>query len=230
MDPTAVEREKAAAAQRGVQYVEDGMVVGLGTGSTAAYAIVALGALVRSGSHRVRGVPSSEQAANLARAHGIPLIDFDEVDAIDVAIDGADEVLASGDAIKGAGGALVREKIVASASRCFIIVADSHKLVTRLGARPLPVEVVPFGWRLVRRRLEALGFDVTLRMTAADQPFRSDNGNHILDAHLRAGASLPDDHTLRAIVGVVDHGLFRGLAHHVVIGRGDAAQVFDVRR
>lgn len=224
------EREKAAAARRAVQFVEDGMVVGLGTGSTAAYAIAALGALVRSGSHRLRGVPTSEQTAALARAHGIPLVGLDDIDGVDVTIDGADEVLENGDAIKGAGGALVREKIVATASARVVLVVDAGKLVARLGGQPLPVEVVPFGAPVVQRRLAALGLDVTRRHDASGAPFRSDNGNHILDARLRGDATLPDDRALRAIVGVVDHGLFQGLTHHVVVGRGDDAQVIDCRR
>lgn len=223
------EREKAAAAQRSLAFVEDGMVVGLGTGSTAAHAIRGLGALVRAG-WRLRGVATSEHTATLARSEQIPLVSLEDVAAIDVTIDGADQVLASGDAIKGAGGALVREKIVATVSRRVVFIVDASKLVTRLGGLPLPIEVVPFGAAVVRRRLEALGFDARLRLDHAQQPFRSDNGNVIVDAQLRPGGNLPDDHTLRAIVGVVEHGLFRGLAHHVVIGRGDDVEVIDVAR
>ena len=223
------ESEKKAAAQRSLGFVEDGMVVGLGTGSTAAHAIRGLGTLVRAG-WRLRGVATSERSAALARDERIPLMSLDDVEAIDVTIDGADEVLANGDAIKGAGGALVREKIVASVSQRVVLVVDSTKLVLQLGAQPLPVEVVPFGAAVVQRRLAALGFDARLRVDERQQPFRSDNGNAILDAHLRPGHPLPDDITLRAIVGVVDHGLFRGLAHHVVIGRGNDVEVIDVVR
>lgn len=224
-----LDREKDAAARRSLDFVEDGMVVGLGTGTTARYAIERLGARVRDG-WRLQGVPTSETTAALARQHGIPLVTLEEVAGIDVTIDGADEVLATGDAIKGAGGALVREKIVATASRRVVFIVDARKLVPRLGAQPLPVEVVPFGWPVVQRALAAHGFDVTLRRDTSGAPFRSDNGNHILDARLRAGAELPDDATLRAIVGVVDHGLFRALAHHVVVGRGDEVEVIDCAR
>lgn len=223
------DREKAAAARRSLGFIEDGMVVGLGTGSTAAHAIRGLGALVRAG-WRVRGVPTSEHTAALARREQIPLVSLDEVTEVDVTIDGADEVAVNGDAVKGAGGALVREKIVASVSRRVVLIGDSSKLVDRLGGQPLPVEVVPFGAAVVRRRLETLGFDARLRLDQAQQPFRSDNGNLIVDAQLRSGAELPDDHTLRAIIGVVEHGLFCGLAHHVVIGRGDDVEVIDVAR
>lgn len=224
------DREKDAAARRSLDFVQDSMVVGLGTGTTARYAIERLGARVRDG-WRLRGVPTSDATAALARQHGIPLVTLEEVEAIDVTIDGADEVLATGDAIKGAGGALVREKIVATASRRVVFIGDARKLVPRLGAQPLPVEVVPFGWPVVQRALAAHGFDATLRRDASGAPFRSDNGNHILEARLRAGAALPDDATIRAIVGVVDHGLFRGLADHVIIGRGDQVEVIDcVRR
>jgi len=223
------DQEKALAAARSLQFVQDGMTVGLGTGSTAAHAIRELGARVRAG-WRLRGVPTSERTAALARAEQIPLVSLDDVAEIHVTIDGADEVLASGDAIKGAGGALVREKIVASVSRRVVFIADASKLVTRLGGHPVPVEVVPFGAAVVQRRLAGLGFDARLRLDASQQPFRSDNGNYIVDARLLAGATLPDDHTLRAIVGVVEHGLFRGFAHHIVIGRGDDVEVIDIVR
>ncbi|HTU99718.1 MAG TPA: ribose-5-phosphate isomerase RpiA [Luteitalea sp.] len=220
------EREKALAAQAAMQFVADGMVIGLGTGSTAEHAIRLLGGLVRDGL-RVSGVPTSERTAALARAEGIPLLLPERGPTIDLTIDGADEVLVNGDAIKGAGGALVREKIVATASRHVVFIVDSSKLVASLGAQPLPVEVVEFGHAFVARQLEDLGFAVTMRASRDGGPYRSENGNPILDARLRSGRALPDDATLRGIAGVVEHGLFRAIARHVVVGRGHTTEIYE---
>jgi ribose 5-phosphate isomerase A len=226
-DVTDLDREQERAARYSMRFIDDGMVVGLGTGATAAHAIRMIGARVRDG-HRLVGVPTSAGSAALASEHGIRLLTPDQVEAIDVTIDGADEVVPNCDALKGAGGALVRERIVAAASRLVVFIVDSSKPVARLGIRPVPFEVVPFGRSGVARRLAVLGFVPTLRLTRAGEVFLTENGNQILDAQWRhAGEALPDDDTLRRIAGVVDHGVFRGVAHHVVVGRGDRIEVLS---
>ena len=228
MAVTDLERERERAARHSLQFVSDGMVVGLGTGGTAAHAIRMIGALVRDG-RRLVGVPTSARTAALARDHGIPLVTPDQVDTIDLTIDGADEVVPTCDAVKGAGGALVRERIVAAASRRVVFIVDSSKLVARLGTGPVPFEVVPFGRSGVARRLAALGFEPALRLTPSGSVFQTENGNHILDARWRPAGELPGDDTLRGIAGVVDHGVFRGVAQLVVVGRGEQVEVLERR-
>src|SRR5665213_3269010 len=183
-DRDALKRAAAAAA---VAMVADGMTIGLGSGTTAAFAVAALGRRVKEGL-RVTGVPTSEATAALARAVGIPLAGLTQDRYLDLTIDGADEIArGSLDLIKGLGGALLREKIVAAASARLVIVADSSKLVDRLGTRaPVPVEVVAFGWETTAARLEALGVRPTPRLDAAKQLFRTDDGNLILDCAVGA--------------------------------------------
>ncbi len=213
---------KKAAGERAAEQAEDGMIVGLGTGSTAFYAIRKLGERVREGL-RIRGIPTSEQSRNQAESEGIPLIDFSDATRIDLTIDGADEIDSAFNLIKGGGGALFREKLVAAASLREIIVADESKLKERLGAFPLPVEVVPFGWQFVRLKLEALGCRATLRIRE-DRTFVTDNGNHILDCAFGAIEEPGDlERRIAAICGVVESGLFVGLAHHIVIGKADGS-------
>ncbi len=212
MDP------KEASAKAALKHVKEGMVVGLGTGSTVAHAIRALGEEVKGGLGIV-GVPTSRATEAMAREVGIPLVSLEYHPDIDVAIDGADEVSPRLDLIKGMGGALVREKIVASAAKAFIVVVDEGKMVEVLGTRsPLPVEVIPFGWSLAARRLEALGCKVELKREGGE-PFRSDNGNYNL---LCRFPSIPEPSYLAAriagIPGVVDHGLFLGMATQVLVG------------
>lgn len=211
---------KKRAGEKAAEYVESGQIVGLGTGSTAYFAIVRLGALVREGLD-IRGIATSESSAALAREQGIRLIDFSVTDRIDVTIDGADEVDRSFNLIKGGGGALLREKIVARATETQIIVADDSKLKSQLGAFPLPVEITPFGWQATRARIRGLGCEPQLRMTESD-PFATDNGNNILDCPFEA---IPDaaelERALRSIPGVVECGLFVALTDRVVIGKPD---------
>lgn len=212
--------EKQAAARRAVECVESGMVLGLGSGSTAAYAIRMIGERVRRGL-RVRGIPTSLRSAELARAEGIPLISFDEETRIDLTIDGADEVTESLQLIKGGGGALLREKIVASASARVLIIVDSAKLVPVLGRFPLPVEVLPFARPLVARWLQEAGGEVRLRTAADGQPLVTDQGNHILDCRFGLLADPgPLAARLRQIPGLIEHGLFLDLASCALIGRG----------
>jgi ribose 5-phosphate isomerase A len=225
---TGAERAKAVAAERAVEYVEDGMRLGLGTGSTAAWMVRALGRLVREDGLRVTGVPTSERTAGLARAEGIAVSTLEETPRLDLTLDGADEHDDALDLIKGGGGALLREKIVAAASDRMIVMADPSKRVATLGAFPLPVEVAAFGWRatlaMVEERL--LGADVdaraaTLRMDG-DAPFRTDGGNLILDLHLgRIGDAAALADALLHVPGVVETGLFLGLCDTVVTGEAD---------
>ena len=213
---------KRAAGERAAELADDGMIVGLGTGSTAFYAIQKLGARVREGL-RIRGIPTSEQSRIQAEREGIPLIDFAQTTRIDLTIDGADEIDPAFNLIKGGGGALFREKLVAAASLLEIIVVDESKLKDRLGAFPLPVEVVPFGWQYVRRALEDLGCRARLRVRE-NRPFVTDNGNYVLDCAFDVIEDPADlERRIATICGVVESGLFVGLAHGIVIGKADGS-------
>ena len=211
----SIDKAKQAAAQQALAYVEDGMIVGLGTGSTANYAILGLADRVRQGL-KIRAVATSCESEELARSAGISLID--EFDSVDLTIDGADEVDPFGDLIKGGGGALTREKIVAAASKREIIVVDASKCVETLGSFPLPVEVLPFGSRFVYRLLSDMGAKPSLRLDA-NSPFVTDNGNYILDCSFDR---IEDAETLvleiNAIPGVVENGLFVGLTDLIIVG------------
>jgi len=218
---------KRRAAERAVELVESGMIVGLGSGSTASHALRRLAELIQQGKlPDVRGVPTSQRIEQEARALGIPLIDLDEVSAVDLTIDGADEVDPDLNLIKGGGGALLREKIVAQISRREVIVIDDSKLSPKLGTRwSLPVEVVPFGWRTQVGYLEALGAKVTLRQQNGS-PFQTDQGNLILDC---AFGPIDDPVQLalriKARAGIVEHGLFLRMATEVIV-----ASVSGIRR
>ncbi len=224
---------KFNAAQAALDYIKDGMIVGLGTGSTSAHFVRLLGEKVRQGL-RVKGVPTSEATRNLAEQAGVPLLEISQVTSIDVDVDGADEIDPSFRLIKGGGGALLREKIVAAASKRMVVIADDTKWVDALGAFPLPVEVTRFGFALTAQRVhEALratgcvGDEVVLRVSGkANEPVITDGGNYILDAHARRIAD-PDRlaAALKDIAGVVEHGLFIGLAQTVILGRAKGAEV-----
>lgn len=210
---------KRIAAERAViDFVRDGQVIGLGTGSTAAFALEKLGQLVAEGL-KIRGVPTSRQTELRAMELGIPLIEFNEVERIDVTIDGADEIDPEFNMIKGGGGALTREKLVAMASEREVIVVDSSKRVSRLGqSRPVPVEVLPFGWRLAARSLGQLGCSPKLRQQAG-APFLTDNGNYILDCDFGPISDPAElERRLKLLPAVVECGLFIGLAHTLIIG------------
>ncbi len=211
---------KQMAGATSVQFIEDGMVIGLGTGSTATYMVQALAQRLEKGLHIVGAVPSSRATYDLASSLGIPITDLDTHSELDLYIDGADEVDPQLNLLKGAGGALVREKVIATAARRFIVIADINKLVERLVTRfPVPVEVVPFAITPVHKRLESLGAIVTVR-TVAGQPFITDNHNMILDCAFPQGVS--DPHALNEqiihIVGVVETGLFLNMAERVIVG------------
>jgi ribose 5-phosphate isomerase A len=224
----ASDQEKKLAARASLQFVRDGDVVGLGSGSTAAYAIRFLGERIRAGL-KIQGISTSVQTQNLAACLGIPLTTLEEVQQIDVTIDGADEFDRELRLIKGGGGALLREKIVASATREEIIIADSSKQVFVLGKVPLPVEVIRFAEALVSEKISVLGATVRLRKDGAGKPFITDEGNHILDCHF---GQIPDPpalaRTLSQIPGVVEHGLFINLADVVLLGKG--SEVLEWRR
>jgi len=228
-EPSPVDLAKFAAARRALDHVESGMRLGLGTGSTAAFLVRLLGEALRAGRLKdIAAVPTSEATARLAEASGVTLVPLDELRWLDLTIDGADEFDARLNLIKGGGGALLREKIVATASDRMIVIADAAKEVVSLGAFPLPVEVISFGWRttaaLVEETLaglDVMGSAVTLRM-AGDAPFRSDEGNLILDLGLRRiGNPRQVALALTQIPGVVETGLFIDICDHVVIGHGD---------
>ncbi len=226
--PARREREKQAAARRSLVYVRDGYVVGLGTGSTASYAIRFLGEMVRSGL-KIRAIPTSFISRDLAVSVGIPLTSFEDCSQIDVTIDGADEISPALVLIKGGGGALLREKIVASASRKVVIIADSTKQVPVLGKSPLPVEVVPFAEALLAGHIESLGASVALRRDPAGQPFITEEGNHILDCsfgEILDPGRLAND--LKRMPGVVEHGLFMDLADIALIGKD--SEVLELQR
>jgi ribose 5-phosphate isomerase A len=219
----AQQQWKQAAAESAVALVEDGMILGLGTGSTAKLAVDALGKRV-AGGLRIIGIPTSEATSQQARSLGIPVSTLDEHPEIALTIDGADEVeIGPLNLIKGRGGALLREKIVASASKRLAIIVDESKLVERLGAHfPLPVELVPFGWRSAARRLEALGSKAVLRPGPDGKPFITDGGHYIVDCSFGPIASPAKlESELNSIVGVVEHGLFLGMATQVIVaGKG----------
>lgn len=210
---SGVEGHKQAAAERALELIEPGMVVGLGTGSTARYFIEGLGERVRRGLS-VSAVVTSTDSRRRAEACGIPLTE--RVDSLlDLTVDGADEIAPSIDCIKGRGGALLREKIVAHASRRFVLIADETKVVDRLGRGPVPVEVLPFLWERTGEGIAALGGRPVLRM-APDGPFLTDNGNLILDVSFPAvDPNLGS--RLHAIPGIVEHGLFFGLAQAAIL-------------
>jgi ribose 5-phosphate isomerase A len=212
---TEVDDFKRRAAHAALSRVRSGMRVGLGSGSTSAHMVRELGRRLATGELAdVRGVPTSGRTEKLAREVGVPLIELD-ADGLDVAIDGMDEVDPRLDAIKGLGGALVREKIVAAAAREFVLIGDAGKRVARLGERtPVPVEVLTFGWRRTERRLRDLGADPRLRLRDGS-PFGTDNGHWVLDCHLPAAFDAAAVRAFAAAVdgvpGVLGHGLFLGL-------------------
>jgi ribose 5-phosphate isomerase A len=211
---------KKSAAEAAAQIVENGMIVGLGTGSTAAFLVAELGRRVAEEGLRIKGIPTSERTAEQARGLNIPLTSFAEHAQIDVTIDGADEVDPTLYLIKGHGGALLREKIVAAASRRMIVIADESKIVGQLGStQSVPVEVVPFGWQATQLKLENLGAKAVLRTGEATKPFITDGGHYIIDCHF-GGIANPKElaHHLDHVVGVVENGLFLGLASEAFVG------------
>lgn len=231
-----IDKAKYVAARRAVEFVEDGMRVGLGTGSTAAWMVRCLGELVREEGMMITGVATSKRTADLAREVGVNVKTLDEVRWLDLTIDGTDEYDPNLNLIKGGGGALLHEKVVATASDQMVVIADLSKQVDTLGAFPLPVEIIPFGWQTTKALIEemlanvdVLGRSASLRLSGT-QPFKTDEGNYILDLHLRriaqpAQVSL----VLNQIPGVVENGLFLDICDVLVIGNADGTvEVRDI--
>ena len=208
---------KQAAAQKALELVQDGMLVGLGSGSTAQFFTEGLGRMVGEGM-KVRGVPTSRATAELAASLGIPIV-TELIGQIDLAVDGADEVDPALNLIKGRGGALSREKLVAAVSKRFVVVVDESKLVKQLGVGVLPVEVLPFLWRSTAERMAALGVSLVVR-GGEETPYVTDNGNLILDVSVEGGIENAEElgFELKKITGVVEHGLFIGLTDTVIVG------------
>ena len=211
-----IDEYKQAAAEKALELVQDGMLIGLGTGSTARYFTEGVARLVASGV-QVRGVPTSRATAELAAELGIPIV-TEMIGQIDLAVDGADEVDPALNLIKGRGGAMAREKLVAAASKRFVVVVDESKLVKQLGAGVLPVEVLPFLWRSTAERLAGLGVSLVVR-GGEETPYVTDNGNLVLDLTVEGGikdpASFGDE--LKKITGVVEHGLFVSMTDTVIV-------------
>jgi len=219
-------QEKLAAAQAAAELVESGQIVGLGSGSTATHFVRFLADRVRQGLDIV-GVPTSQTTKELAEQLGIPLTTLEAHPEIDIDIDGADEIDPQLNLIKGGGGAFLREKIVASVSRRFVVIGDSAKQVARLGKFPLPVETIPFAQALIAHQVQMLGAKVALRGSADGNAYITDEGHHILDCTFGEIADAPAlAQKLRAIPGVVEHGLFIGMAEMALLGRdGDVVQI-----
>jgi ribose 5-phosphate isomerase A len=223
-----IDTAKFVAARRAVDFVQDGMKLGLGTGSTSAWMVRCLGERIRSEGLRVTGVPTSRRTAELARDCGVPVASLDEARWLDLTIDGADEFDPQLNLIKGGGAALLQEKIVATASDQMIVIADAAKEVTALGAFPLPVEVIPFGWQTTKALIEetlvsldVLGREAVLRMNGP-APLVTDEANYIVDLHLKRIANPRQlALVLNQIPGVVENGLFIDICDVVVIGHGD---------
>jgi ribose 5-phosphate isomerase A len=220
---------KQAAAEKALELVSDGMLIGLGSGSTAAFFVEGLGRLVADGI-KVRAVPSSRSTAEMAASLGIPIV-TELVGQIDLTVDGADEVDPSLNLIKGRGGALFREKLVAAASKRFVVVVDESKLVKQLGVGVLPVEVLPFLWRSTAERVAALGVSLVVR-GGEETPYVTDNGNLILDLTVEGGIKDPAGFgvELKKVTGVVEHGLFVGMADTVIAGGSEGPRAIGSKR
>lgn len=220
----SLDAEKQVAARHAVAYVQNGMRVGLGSGSTSAHAVRLLGARIQREGLKIVGVPTSSTTRKIALEVGVPLADDLSGFELDLAIDGADQTTRRGDIIKGGGGALLQERIVAAAAKRFIVIADSTKLVEKLGGFPVPVEVFRLGWRNVVRRLRALGVEPKQRVDPLGLPFTTDEGNFILDCPFDSSALANAAElaaTIRSFPGVADHGIFVNMAHLIVIARGE---------
>lgn len=217
---------KKMAGDKAAEYVKDGMVLGLGTGSTAFHLVNAVGELVKNGMN-LKAIPTSKATEAQACELGIPLLTIDEVDHIDLAIDGVDEIDPQFNAIKGGGGALYREKVVATLADEVIWIMDESKLVDQIGAFHLPVEIAQYGSKQAMKKMEEFGFHPVLRVKEG-HTFVTDNGNYIADLHLGAGFDIEDvRQKLGTIVGVLEHGLFLNMCKRMVVGTKDGVRVIE---
>jgi len=216
---------KKSVGEEAVTFVENGMKLGLGSGSTVYWMIRKLGERIKEEGIEVEGIPSSEQTAKWAREFGVPLTDFSAVKELDITIDGADEVDENLQLIKGGGAALFREKIIAQAAKKLIIIVDSSKIVKTLGSYPLPVEVLPFAWERTASEISKLGCDPELRMKDG-KPLITDNGNYILDCPFGTiGSPRELDGKLKTIAGVIETGLFVDLTSQVILSDGENIKI-----
>ena len=220
MDP------KRAAAEKAVEYVSEGMVIGLGTGSTAYFMIKKIGELVSQGLN-IMAVATSKSTEKLALALNIPLLSIDEVDKIDLMLDGVDEIDASFNAVKGGGGALFREKIVANLANRVIWIMDESKLVDRIGNFPLPIEILPFGYTHLLKKLDEYALNPVLRIYEG-KTYITDNGNYMIDLHLENAIDLDELHRkLSALTGVLETGLFINICEKIIIGSEDGVRIVE---
>lgn len=218
--------EKRIAGIKAAEYIEDNMVLGLGTGSTAYYMIEKVGELVRQG-FNLKAVATSQNTADLAAKFKIPLVSIDEVESIDLAIDGVDEIDGRFNAIKGGGGALFREKMAASIARSVIWIMDSSKVVDTIGAFPLPVEVLPYGHSHTLKKLKVLSLNPVLRIRDGI-PFVTDNHNYIVDLHIGRGFDIGRvSEELKCTTGVLETGLFLNTCDRIIIGKGTGAEIIE---
>jgi ribose 5-phosphate isomerase A len=223
-----LELNKKAAGEKAAEYIQDGMVIGLGSGSTVYWMMKKLGEMIEDGMH-VKGIPSSIRTEGWANEFGIPLTDFSEVRLLDLAIDGANEIDPQFNLSKGGGGSLVREKIVNANSKKLIIIADETKLVSKLGKAPLPVEILQFGWEVTAEKIAELGCNPVLRLHDGER-FVSNNRNHIVDCEFESiQEPVKLHHDLKQVLGVVETGLFIGMTDIVIIAGENEVQVLEVK-
>lgn len=222
MEPDKNRLAKEAAGRAAANFIQNGMLVGLGTGSTARCFIESLSRRCREGL-QIKAAASSKESEALARARGVPLLDIERLTVLDMTVDGADEVDQKKQLIKGGGGALLREKVLAGISREMLVIVDEEKLVKQLGVFPLPLEIVPFAHEAILAKILSLGYQGYFRKNAEGKIFITDNGNYIVDIHFSSGQLDPErDHQiLRSIPGVLETGLFLNMAGRVVVGRKD---------
>jgi len=219
--------QKKIAGEKAAEYIKDGMILGMGTGSTAYYMIQRVGELVAQGL-RIKAVATSKGTENLANELNIPILTIDEVDSIDLVIDGVDEIDPAFNAIKGGGGALFREKIVAKQAKEVIWIMDESKLVDAIGNFPLPVEILPYGYTQHLRRLEEYGFNPVLRKNKEGGTYITDNGNYIADLHLGKPMNIEDVyHKLKDLTGVLEVGLFLNMCNRIVVGTDNGVKVIE---
>ena len=220
------EDKKKNAGIKAAEYIKDGMIVGLGTGSTAKYLVERVGELVKGGL-KIQAVATSKATEEQARELGIPLLDVNEVEYIDIAIDGVDEIDKDFNATKGGGGALFREKIVASLAKEVIWIMDDSKLVDSIGDFPLPVEILPYGYKVTLKRLKDLGLNPVMRLKN-NELYVTDNGNYIADLHMSAPVDVKDiKEKLDNTVGVLETGQFLNMCNRIIVGTDDGVKIFE---